>query len=104
MFTDMFEAIEQQRDPLETFYDGYVVNAVIDAAYASAKTGKWEPIQLEDWRGEEYVDMTITFHEYDEQHYLIKEEILPDGGKVLILKNKQTGELTRKTFAEQIIA
>ncbi|WP_428329345.1 Gfo/Idh/MocA family protein [Mucilaginibacter sp.] len=104
MFTDMFEAIEQGREPNETFYDGYVVNAVIDAAYTSVKTGKWEPVQLEDWRGEEYADIAIKFHEYDEQHYLIKDEILPDGGKVLILKNKQTGELSRKTFVEQINA
>lgn len=104
MFTDMFEAIEQGRAPQETFYDGYVVNAVIDAAYASAKSGKWEPVYLEDWRGEEATDTAITFHEYDEQHYLIKQEILPEGGKVLILKNKQTGELSRRTFDEQINA
>ncbi len=38
MFTDMFEAIEEDRDPLESFYDGYVVNAILDAAYKSAET------------------------------------------------------------------
>lgn len=102
MFTDMFDAIEQGRDPLETFYDGYVVNAVIDAAYVSAKSGKWEPINLEIWRGEEYKDEALSYAEYDGQHYLIKEEILPSGGKVLILKNKQTGEVSRKTLAEQL--
>lgn len=99
MFTDMFEAIEQGREPLETFYDGYVVNAVIDAAYASAKSGKWEQIKIDNWRGDENTDTTVAFHEYDEHHYLIKEEILPGGGKVLILKNITTGELSRKTFA-----
>ena len=33
MFTDMFESIEQKREPMESFYDGYVVNCIIDAAY-----------------------------------------------------------------------
>src|ERR1700710_1091466 len=37
MFTDMFNAMEEGRAPRETFYDGYVVNAVLDAAYKSAK-------------------------------------------------------------------
>ena len=31
MFTDMFEAIDAGTEPRETFYDGYVVNAVMDA-------------------------------------------------------------------------
>ena len=35
----------------ETFYDGYVVNAIIDACYRSAETRQWEPVQLDDWRG-----------------------------------------------------
>ncbi len=38
------------RAPQETFYDGYVVNAVMDACYRSAKSGAWEPVEL-DWRG-----------------------------------------------------
>jgi hypothetical protein len=32
MFIDMFEAYEKGTQPQETFYDGYVVNAIIDAA------------------------------------------------------------------------
>src|SRR5919106_5607292 len=28
MFTDMFDALESGRPPMETFYDGYVVNAI----------------------------------------------------------------------------
>ena len=31
MFADMFDAIDAGPEPVETFYDGYVVNAVIDA-------------------------------------------------------------------------
>src|SRR6201992_3816204 len=52
MFTDMFNSIEKGTEPLETFYDGYVVNAILDAAYASAKTGRWEAVQIEGWRGD----------------------------------------------------
>ena len=37
MFTDMFDAMDQGREPRETFYDGYIVNAVMDAAYHSAR-------------------------------------------------------------------
>jgi len=50
MFTDMFEAMDEGRQPMETFYDGYVVNAIIDACYRSAESRTWEPVELE-WRG-----------------------------------------------------
>jgi hypothetical protein len=49
MFQDMLDAREADREPMETFYDGYVVNAVIDACYKSMKSGRWEPIGLEGW-------------------------------------------------------
>jgi predicted dehydrogenase len=93
MFTDMFEAIEQNRPPAETFYDGYVVNAIIDAAYASAKSGVWEPVKLNDWRGSNDTKIATQFANYDEQYYLIKEEILPHGDRKLLLKDKTTGEV-----------
>jgi len=51
MFQDMLEAWEAGRGPMETFYDGYVVNAIIDACYRSMKSGRWEGVDLEDWRG-----------------------------------------------------
>ena len=44
MFNDMLDALEEGRAPQETFYDGYVVNAIIDAAYRSAKSDRWEPV------------------------------------------------------------
>src|SRR5215216_6268899 len=37
MFTDMFDAMDAGREPMETFYDGYVVNAIMDACYRSAE-------------------------------------------------------------------
>ncbi len=96
MFTDMFEAIENGRQPMENFYDGYVVNAILDAAFLSAKTKKWEPVKIEDWRGisAEKTEKEIT--SYDEDHYLIKEETLPSGEKKFIVKNKKTGSIEKR--------
>ena len=52
MFRDMLDAWETGRPPMETFRDGYVVNAIIDACYRSMKSGRWEQVALKDWRGE----------------------------------------------------
>ena len=98
MFTDMFEAIEQNRQPLETFYDGYIVNVVLDAAYASVKSGAWEKIVIEDWRGLTNVTPASHLISYDEDHYLIKEEILPGGERKVILKHKTNGTISQKTI------
>ena len=96
MFMDMFDAIETGAKPTEDFYDGYVVNAIIDACYKSAKTKKWEPVELDDWRGREEVSPLTAFTEYDENHWIVKEEILPDGRKKVILKDKSTGVISEK--------
>jgi hypothetical protein len=90
MFTDMFRAIEEGRPPRETFYDGYVVNAVMDAAYRSAKSNAWAPVEL-DWRGGETPRITITPEMYD-GHVVIKRELLPDGRVKLILKDPASGD------------
>lgn len=92
MFTDMFDAIDQKREPAENFYDGYVVNAILDAAYLSAKTKKWEPVQLADWRGK-YEQVQKQYQSFDDNYYLIKEEVLPNGEKKRILKHKKTGSI-----------
>src|SRR5690625_104090 len=94
MFTDMFDAMDKGTTPIETFYDGYVVNAIMDAAYQSAKSKKWEPVKLEIWRGKEGVPKLSSQREYDEDHYLIKEEVTHYGAKKLILKNKKTGKIS----------
>lgn len=96
MFTDMFDAYEKGEKPMETFYDGYVVNAIIDAAYRSAKTKLWEPVQLPEWRGQEGLSKPSVYQEYDADHWFIKEEILPNGDKKVILKVKATGEIIEK--------
>jgi predicted dehydrogenase len=96
MFTDMFSAIEEKREPLETFYDGYIVNAVLDAAYKSAESRLWEPVLIPDWRGEEQVENLKAQVSYDDTYLLIKEEKLPNGDLKYILKHKSTGELSQK--------
>jgi predicted dehydrogenase len=97
MFHDMFAAWENKMQPKESFYDGYVVNAVLDAAYKSAKTKLWEPVKLDVWRGRENVTKDDHQTEYDAEHYLIKEEMTHYGAKKLILKNKNTGKFIERT-------
>jgi predicted dehydrogenase len=94
MFADMFNAIDEKRKPMEDFYDGYVVNAIMDAAYKSVESKKWEPVTLEVWRGQsEEESRSSGFREYDKDHWLIKEEKMPDGRNKLILKEKQSGKV-----------
>jgi predicted dehydrogenase len=93
MFTEMFGSIEKGIPPKETFYDGYVVNCVLDAAYRSAKTKQWEPVMLDIWRGRTGVSKDSHLVEYDADHYLVKEEMTHYGAKKVILKNKATGTI-----------
>jgi predicted dehydrogenase len=96
MFNDMLNCLDKGQTPLETFYDGYIVNAVIDAAYRSAESKRWEPVQLEDWRGSEESGSVAQFNEYDQDHYLVKEEKMPDGQTKLILKEKASGKIIQR--------
>jgi predicted dehydrogenase len=96
MFTDMFESIEKGKKPSETFYDGYIVNTILDAAYRSAKSKQWEPVLIEDWRGKKDVTRKHELASYDENYYLIKEELLPSGEKKIIVKNKKTGSIEKR--------
>jgi predicted dehydrogenase len=96
MFMDMFNAMENRSLPKETFYDGYIVNAVLDAAYKSAKTKLWEPVVLDVWRGRSGLSKDQHLTEYDHDHYLVKEEVTHYGSKKLILKNKTTGKIIQR--------
>ena len=40
MFANMFDSLDKGESPSETFYDGYIVNAIIDASYKSIKSKK----------------------------------------------------------------
>jgi len=44
MMADVVTAFREGRPPQETFEDGLIVNRIIDAAYRSMKTGRWEPL------------------------------------------------------------
>lgn len=99
MFMDMFNAYESKTQPKETFYDGYVVNSILDAAYKSAKTKQWEPVQLDIWRGRIGVSKDSHLIEYDAEHYLVKEEMTHYGAKKLILKNKKTGKIGERVVS-----
>ncbi len=96
MFMDMFNALEKGIAPKETFYDGYVVNAILDAAYKSAKSKIWEPVQLDIWRGQTGLSKESHLVSYDQDHYLVKEEMTHYGAKKLILKHKTTGKITEE--------
>jgi len=96
MFQDMFNSMDAGKAPMETFYDGYIVNTIIDACYQSAQTKKWEPIDIQNWRGSGAASGVETaFKDYDAEHYLIKEERMPDGSLKIILKHKRSGELSQ---------
>ena len=94
MFVDMLNAWDEGREPVETFYDGYVVNAILDACYVSAKSKKWEPIELE-WRGTEVQEDAKSATE-GERYVRIKEERMPDGKRKVILKDRETGEVVQR--------
>jgi predicted dehydrogenase len=96
MFTDMFDAMDRGTEPRETFYDGYVVNAVMDACYRSGASRQWEPVVL-DWRGGTTPTIAKAAR-HEGGLTVIKEEHLPDGRRKLILKNPNTGE-----FVDRIV-
>ena len=97
MFTDMFNAMDEGRRPMESFYDGYVVNAIMDACYRSAESRQWEPVVIDDWRGAGEDRIAKHVSEYDGQ-VIIKQERMPDGKLKMILKHKETG-----AFSERVV-
>lgn len=98
MFSDMFHALDEGRAPVETFYDGYVVNAIMDACYRSAESRRWEPVELFEWRGGTTPRISKSPETY-EGLVVIKREILPDGRHKLILRDPATSE-----FSDRVVA
>jgi predicted dehydrogenase len=45
MMQHVVEAFRTGATPRETFEDGYIVNTIIDAAYRSMKSGRWETVE-----------------------------------------------------------
>ena len=98
MFSDMFRSIDSGTAPRETLYDGYVVNAIMDACYRSAKHRAWEPVDLFEWRGGSTPRIQATGEAF-EGLVVIKREILPDGRHKLILKDPATGDYLDRVVA-----
>ncbi|MFC2096762.1 Gfo/Idh/MocA family protein [Bacteroidota bacterium] len=96
MFNDVFNAMDENKLPMETFYDGYVVNAIIDASYKSVLSKKWEAIIIDDWRGGIEKSGGINLADYNDKYFLVKEEKMPDGKIKLILKEKTSGEIIQR--------
>ncbi|MDH4198109.1 MAG: Gfo/Idh/MocA family oxidoreductase [Candidatus Aminicenantes bacterium] len=96
MFADVLDALESGRAPMETFYDGYVVNAILDAGYKSMGSGRWEPVELAVWRGAAETAGPGPKQDDKEPFLLIKKEKMPDGRTKLILKEKATGRIVQK--------
>jgi predicted dehydrogenase len=99
MFTRMLDALDAGSPPMETFYDGYVVNAVMDACYRSVASKRWEPVVLDIWRGSSGAASAGGFAEFDKDHYLVKREKMPDGKSKLILKEKRSGRVVERIEA-----
>jgi predicted dehydrogenase len=96
MFSAMFDAWDEGNTPLETFYDGYIVNAIMDACYRSAASKQWEPVEIEDWRGADEAGQSQLQRDYDDQYWLVKEETMPEGTIKLILKEKASGRIIQR--------
>ena len=73
----VLDSLEAGRAPAETFYDGYVVNAIMDTAYRAAASKRWEKVQLDVWRGREGVPHVAAVRDFDADHALLKEETMP---------------------------
>jgi predicted dehydrogenase len=97
MFSDMLDALDAGHEPVETFLDGYIVNAVMDACYRSAKTKRWEPVKLERWYpGTKKVRPAGAGKAAHRRYSLIKEERMPDGTLKRMLQDWKTGHVVQK--------
>jgi len=100
MFKNIFNALDNEETPMESFYDGYVINEIIDACYRSAGSKQWKPIKLQEWRGESKVEGPGKSSEVDEKYLLIKKERMPDGKTKLIMKEKTSGKIVEKILTQ----
>lgn len=101
MFSDMLDALDERRAPMETFHDGYVVNAIIDACYRSAASKRWEPIALERWHAGAAPSRRKGGRRARpaparRKAIVIKEERLPDGSTKSIVRDPRTGRISQR--------
>lgn len=97
MFGDMLDALDEGREPMETFLDGYIVNGVMDACYRSAKTRRWEPVKLERWYPGDKKEAAAAARKPARGRYsVIKEERMPDGTVKQIVQDWKTGHVIQR--------
>ena len=94
MFAEVLEDLDAGRAPMESFYDGYVINAIIDACYRSSAKHAWEPVQLDVWRGKTVEESAGKAAATG--RVVIKQERMPDGRTKTIYKDRQSGALTQE--------
>jgi hypothetical protein len=80
---------------METLYDGYVVNAIMDACYRSSQSHGWVPVQLDDWRGTGVPRVDRQAATLD-GHAVVKEEQMPDGRRKVILSDPDSGRISER--------
>jgi predicted dehydrogenase len=97
MFSDMFDSFDAGREPTETFLDGYIVNAIMDACYRSAKSRRWETVKIERWyAGAKAAKPKAGRKTARGRYSLIKEERMPDGTLKQLLQDWKTGHVVQK--------
>lgn len=98
MFTDMFRALDSGGQPMETFYDGYVVNAVLDACFKSAKSKQWEPVVIDDWRAAKPTQRIGAQPVMVDGMAVVKEERMHGNKLKQILCDQQTGKIVERVI------
>jgi predicted dehydrogenase len=98
MFTDMFAAMESGKAPMESFYDGYVINAILDACFKSAELRKWEPIVIDDWRAAAPTPRISMQPAMVDGLAVVKEERMHGNKLKQILCDQQTGKIIERVF------
>lgn len=98
MFTDMFAAMESGSAPMESFYDGYVINAILDACFKSAASRKWEPIELDDWRAAAPTPRISIQPAMVDGLAIVKEERMHGNKLKQILCDQQTGKIIERVI------
>ncbi len=96
MFSDMFTAIDGGKQPMESFYDGYVVNAVLDACFKSAETRRWEPVVIDDWRAAAPAPRIAKQAAVVDGMAVVKEERMHGNKLKQILCDQTTGKIVER--------
>lgn len=98
MFTDMFAAMEGGKAPMESFYDGYVINAILDACFKSAESRKWEPIEIDDWRAAAPTPRISMRPAMVDGLAIVKEERMHGNKLKQILCDQKTGKIVERVI------